>query len=155
AGLDHMLAQTFEGRDADPVSAELLAKADWDNASLIFMPTLKTRPATTNAGAIWSALAAQEHPPVAALLPRSGTMLVWRQGFTPCFRTIDAVEADALAQLARGTGFGALCASVVDRLGEEKGVAQAGAWLGQWISDGLIADMCQAGSNCIATPAMP
>jgi hypothetical protein len=154
AWLDHALARTFEGRDADPVSADMLAGVDWDEAGLIFAPTLSIGQATTNAGAIWSALAAQEQPPAAAMLPEPGAMLVWRQSFTPCFRTIETVEADILAQAAAGASFGALCASLIDRLGEEAGVAAAGALLGQWIGEGLITDIRHVGSNRIATPFM-
>ncbi|MBA4090170.1 MAG: DUF2063 domain-containing protein [Sphingobium sp.] len=154
AWLDHALARAFEGCDADPVSAERLAGVDWDDASLMFVPTLRTGHTITNAGAIWSALAAQEQPPAAAMLSRSSAMLVWRQDFTPCFRTIETVEADMLAEAVAGARFSTLCASLIDRLGEEAGVATAGALLGQWIGDGLIADIHQAGSNCIATPFM-
>jgi hypothetical protein len=154
AWLDHALARTFEGYDADAVSADRLAGVNWDEASLIFVPTLRTGPAITNAGAIWSALAAQEEPPAASMLPQPRAMLVWRQGFTPCFRTIETVEADILAAAAAGAGFETICASLIDRLGEEAGVARAGALLGQWIGDGLIAEIHQAGSNRIATPFM-
>ncbi|MBJ7376072.1 DNA-binding domain-containing protein [Sphingobium sp.] len=153
--LDHALTRTFEGRDADPVSAERLAGVDWDEASLIFVPTLSIGPAITNAGAIWSALAAQEQPPAAAMLPEAGAMLVWRQGFTPCFRAIGTVEADMLADAVAGASFSALCASLIDRLGEEAGVRAAGALLGQWIGEGLITDIFHASSIRIAPPFMP
>jgi len=38
-----------------------------------------------------------------------------------------------------GESFGALCSILIERSGEDAGVTQAGALLGQWIGDGLIA----------------
>lgn len=139
AWLDWALSRAFEGPDAAPVSGERLAGVDWDNAGLEFVATLQIAVAQTNAGAIWSALSAQEDPPMAALLPEAGAMLVWRQDFTPCFRTVEAIEAFALTQIIAGATFGALCLALIERCGEQAGISQAGGLLGQWIGDGLIA----------------
>lgn len=139
AWLDWALSRAFEGADAAPLAPEILATVDWDTAGLNFVPTLRIGVAATNAGAIWSALAAQDDPPMAAPLPQPGTMLVWRQEFTPCFRTIETVEARALAHVLAGASFGALCSLLVETHGEEAGIAKAGALLGQWIGDGMIA----------------
>lgn len=146
ARLDRALARAFEGPDAEPLDPELLTPGsptaiDWDKASLVLLPTVQMIPATTNAGAIWSALAAETQPPAAALLPGPAAMLVWREGFTPCFRTIEADEHAALTLIAGGATFGDLCSELVGRLGEEAGIGQAGAFLGQWIGDRLIASI--------------
>ncbi len=138
AWLDWALSEAFEGADAAPLDPAALADVDWDNAVLTLVPTLRMGSAHTNAGAIWSALSAEIDPPAAAMLPESGAMLVWRQDFTPCFRTIEAIEHDALAQIGTGATFGALCSALIGRCGEDAGVTQAGALLGQWIGDGLI-----------------
>lgn len=145
AWLDWALSRAFEGPDAAPVSTEALAAVDWDNAGLVFAPTMQIMAANTNAGAIWSALSAQEDPPMAALLPEPGAMLVWRQDFTPCFRTLEATEAFALEQIITGATFGALCLALIERCGEGEGISQAGALLGQWIGDGLITAFSQDG----------
>lgn len=138
AWLDWALSRAFEGEDAVPVVPETLEMVDWDRAVLTLVPTLRTGPATTNAGAIWSALASEGDPPMAASLSEPATMLVWRQGFTPCFRTIEMVETEALAHALAGVSFSAMCAKLVETLGEEVGTAEAGTLLGQWIGDGLI-----------------
>ena len=54
-------------------------------------------------------------------------------------RATDAAEALALAAVLRGARFGDLCAELVERFGEAAGVERAGALLGQWIGDGLVA----------------
>lgn len=138
AWLDWALSRAFEGPDAAPVSPEELAAVDWDSARLMFAPTMQIAVARTNAGAIWSALAALDDPPMAALLPEPGAMLVGRQDFTPCFRTVEPTEAFALAQIIAGATFGALCLALVEQCGEQVGVGEAGALLSQWIGDGLI-----------------
>ncbi|MDF0542950.1 DNA-binding domain-containing protein [Sphingobium sp. H39-3-25] len=143
AWLDWSLSRAFAGADATPLAPDVLARVDWDKAGLVFVPTLLTGAAATNAGAIWSALAAEGDPPMGELLPEPGTMLVWRQGFTPCFRTIETDEAQALGFVLAGASFSALCAMLVEIHGEEAGVANAGSLLGQWIGEGLITDIIE------------
>jgi hypothetical protein len=137
ASLEWMLAEACEGADAVALPSAAIAGIDWDAARLSFVPTLRIASARTNAGGIWSALSAGTAPPAATLLPEPAAMLVWRQDFTPCFRTIEAIECDAL-QMAADTGFADLCAMLVAARGEEAGVMLAGAMLGQWFTDGMV-----------------
>ena len=141
AHLEWMLSRAFEGEDADALPASTIAGIDWDNARLVFVPTLSIHPALTNADIIWSALAGDDPPPAAALLAQPGTILVWRQNFVPCFRVIEAAERDAILAMRTGTAFADLCATLVDMHGEEAGLALAGGMLGQWFADGLIHDV--------------
>lgn len=138
AWLEWALGEAFVAPDAVPLAADALREVDWDRAVLRLSPTVDLAPLTTNAPAIWSALAAGETPPAAAPLPEPGALLVWRLGGQPCFRAIDAEEQAALVAARAGTGFAALCEAAVVRRGEGEGVARAGAMLGQWIADGLI-----------------
>ncbi|KQX20707.1 MULTISPECIES: HvfC/BufC N-terminal domain-containing protein [unclassified Sphingomonas] len=136
--LDHALADAFAGPDAEPLALDVAAAIDWDAAVLPLSPTLAIADATTNAAAIWSALSAGEMPPPARRLDEPAALIVWRQGYAPCFRTIDARERRLLAQARAGRTFGDLCASLTDELGARGGIAAAGAVLGQWLRDGLI-----------------
>lgn len=141
ARLDWALCRAFDGPDAGTVLPIALAEIDWDRVVLKLVPTVRIFDAATNAGAIWSALSADDNPPAAALLPAPGAMLVWRQDFTPCFRTMEAIERDALEMVTAGKTFGAVCLALSVRSGEEAGVQQAGAMLGQWLQNGLICDL--------------
>lgn len=138
AALEWALSRAFTAADAIAMTPDMLAGVGWDNAVLHLTPSLSTLPATSNAAAIWSALSKGEMPPDAVALPEPAALLVWRQGFTPCFRTIDAVEERAIALCMGGATFGALCGSMIEALGETEGVARAAALLGQWIADDLI-----------------
>lgn len=138
AWLDQALAHAFTAPDAPPLTSRAIAQIDWDHIVLTLTPTLTMAPAHSNAAAIWSALAAGEMPPAAQQLPVPQTLLVWRQGFTPCFRTIDATERDAIRQIRAGATFADLCQTQMLALDETDGLARAAAFLGQWFSDGLV-----------------
>ncbi|WP_019832793.1 HvfC/BufC N-terminal domain-containing protein [Sphingomonas sp. PR090111-T3T-6A] len=139
--LERALGLAFVGPDAAPIEPASLDGIDWDRAVLRLVPTFASFSAATNAGAIWSALSGGAQPPAASLLPQPASIMVWRAGFAPAFRTLEAAEAEALALVAEGRDFGALCASLVARFGEEQGPALAGGFLGQWLADGLIASV--------------
>ena len=138
AALEWALSCAFIAADARPLTPERLATVDWNSAVVHFTPSLTILSAQTNAAAIWSALSAGGMPPAASLLPESAFLLVWRQDFTPRFRTIDSTGAQAIKLCATDADFAALCAALVDGLGEEKGIARAASMLGQWIGDDLI-----------------
>lgn len=137
--LEWALSRAFEGADAQAATAATLGEVDWDNAVLSFVPTVQLGPAATNAGAIWSALAAEIDPPPAQTLPKPGAVLIWRQDYTPCFRIIEASEEDALVRMMAGMTFGQLCERMIAEHGEGQGVALAAGLLGQWLGEGLIA----------------
>lgn len=137
AWIEHALGQAFIGPDAAPLAASELAATDWDHARLQLTPTLHLRTASTNAAALWFALHAGESAD-SEMLPAPGGLLVWRRGFVSCLRALDASEYAALAQLQRDGSFIGLCALLVERLGEEQGIASAGAMLADWLGSELI-----------------
>lgn len=138
ATLELALADAFVAADAEIRLPRDGRAIDWDRAVLAFHPSIGLHPLTTNAPAIWSALDADIMPPPAARLPEPATLLVWRRGEVSRFETIDRAEARALLACRSGLTFGALCMETVRELGEEAGVATAGAWLGRWIAQALI-----------------
>ena len=137
--LEQALAEAFTGTDCDPVAPESLGAIDWEQALLQLVPTCRLLPATTNASALWSALNGDTPPPPASLLQEPTRLAVWRAGFTPRFRTLEPAEAQALEEIAGGRSFGMLCARLAEEHGGETGAGLAGAWLGQWLRDGLVA----------------
>lgn len=138
AWLEWALSKAFAGADAEPLAANNLPAVDWDRARLNFVPTLQIAEVATNVGAIWSALSAGEQPPAAEPLPTPAALLVWRQDYTPSFRTIDQNERRALKQMLSGATFGELCLAQVEHWGDDEGVRRAGEFLGQWLHDGLV-----------------
>ncbi len=148
ARLEWLLSRAFEAPDNSAVPVDAIAAVDWDDAALIFVASVQAVPAATNAGAIWSALAAGDVPPGAAMLPDPAMMLVWRDGFTPCFRTIEMIEHGAIVLVAAGVRFADLCTMLVAARGEAAGLALAGQMLGRWFADGLINTVTSKGKPC-------
>lgn len=132
AWLEWSLRRAFDGADAGAPDPAALAEIDWDNAILHLVPTLTIRTVESNCAAIWTALAEEGAPPPAERLPAPIAIRVWKQGLTPKFRSIDAIEEQALRLLLGGADFAALCA-VLDSEQE------IGRCLGSWLQDGVIA----------------
>jgi len=138
AWLECALEEAFVARDAQAIAAQQLDGVDWDRAILQFTPTLDLAPLSTNATAIWAALAAEEVPPPAEMLPEAGAILVWRSDQVSRFRAIDQIEEQALLAARAGRPFADLCEAMIAMHGQERGIAKAGQLLGQWLADGLV-----------------
>jgi hypothetical protein len=139
AQLEFELGVAFVGPDVEPLSASQIAEIDWDAAVIHLTPTFTLLPVTTNVGAIWSAISAG-HPPPRAEPVVGESLAVWRTRFAPKFRTVLATERAVLDRAREGVPFGRICTELVGELGEERGIATAGAMLGQWLSDGVIVE---------------
>jgi hypothetical protein len=95
AWLDWAMRRAFEAPDHVAVDASALAGIDWGQAVFEFDPALRIGLLTTNAAAIWSALAEDAHPPRAERLSTSAQVRVWRDGYSPRFKTMEQAEARA------------------------------------------------------------
>ena len=138
AWIEWALATAFVARDTAPLDPARLAQVDWDRARLGFAPSLHVARLTTNAADIWSALQDGAEPPEPAMLPAPAGVIVWRRGHVARLRVLAAPDFDALLLARAERSFGALCARLVDRLGADAGVAQAGALLAGWIESELL-----------------
>jgi hypothetical protein len=138
AWLEWALATAFVVRDTAPLDPSRLTAVDWDRARLDFAPSLHLARLTTNAADIWSALQAGEPSPATTLLPAPMGVAVWRRGFVARLRVLDPPAYDALVLARAEHSFGAPCAMLVEHLGADEGVAQAGALLADWIGSELL-----------------
>ncbi|RYD62775.1 MAG: DUF2063 domain-containing protein [Sphingomonadales bacterium] len=141
AWIECALGEAFVGPDTASLAASDIADVDWDSAVLIFTPTLALTESTSNAPAIWSALAAEQVPPPAELRSEAGATLVWRHEQDSHFRAIGQIEHQALLWARAGMPFAELCGTMVASWGEKEGIARAGTFLGQWVADGLIVEV--------------
>ncbi|MBI1366334.1 MAG: DUF2063 domain-containing protein [Alphaproteobacteria bacterium] len=141
AWLEWEMHRAFIGADAAPARAETLGDINWENARLRFVPTLRLRPVSTNAGAIWSALAAGETPPAAEALPASAALCVWRRDLRPSFRTIDAREFMALRTALSGVSFGDLCKLMSAGREDHQTVVEIGSTVARWLADEMITEI--------------
>ncbi|WP_051003761.1 hypothetical protein [Sphingobium sp. SYK-6] len=80
---------------------------------------------------------------MSALMPAEGAMIVWRDDEISRFRAIDAAELRAILNIRACTTFADFYAAMVEHAGEAEGVTKAGAWLGEWLKDGLLFDIIE------------
>jgi hypothetical protein len=146
ARLEQAVTEAFIGPDATPLDPASLGDIDWDSAVIHLAPTLAMLPVTTNVAAIWSAISAGEPMLAAKRLSDKETIAIWRRQFTPMFRIAKPLEAAIVEQLRAGQTFGAICAALVEQLGEDPGTAAAAEILRGWLRDGLIVGI--SAKNC-------
>lgn len=138
AWIEWSLNTAFVARDVDALAPGTLAGIDWDRAELRFAPSLSAAPLSTNAEAIWSALHEDQAVPESRMLESPAGMIAWRRGLQARLRVLEPLEFEALAHARRHASFSALCALLVERLGEQDGVARAGALLADWIAHEIV-----------------
>lgn len=140
ARLDWALRSAFDAPDTPSLDAAAVGELGdaWIERRLMLHPAAQLVAVHFNVAALWSALDAQEAPPEPAAFAAPVTLLVWRSGQQPSFRSLSEGEADALAQLAVGASFTDLSAHVIERVGEAAAMEELAAWLGQWLADGVL-----------------
>ncbi|RDS82051.1 DNA-binding domain-containing protein [Dyella psychrodurans] len=140
ARIELALAQAFVAVDGDALTPDALAQTDWDAARLRLAPSLKILTATTNAADTWSAFQRNEALPESQMLAETAGVIVWRQQFTVFLEAVDALEYAAMLLIQKDGNFAGLCDMLVERLGEQEGIAKAGALLVNWISKEWLAE---------------
>lgn len=139
--IDWKLRLAFDGPNATPIQqAELagLSAEDWATVGFQFVPTLFIAPLRFNTVNIWHAIDQEQAPPAAGPLAQSTWLLIWRKGWQPHFRTIQAVEHAALSQLQDGASFAQVCAALSEQFSDQEAASVAAASLRTWLQDALI-----------------
>lgn len=140
ASLEWAMRRAFDGPDAPPLKRQSCATIDWETAVLQFAPTVLIVPTSTNCGAIWSAIAEEQAPPEAALLPSPAALCVWRKGLSPSFRTVERLELAMIRLALAGVRFGEICRLITHFRDEADPVAELGALFARWLNDELLAE---------------
>ncbi|MBX7494991.1 DNA-binding domain-containing protein [Qipengyuania sp. 6B39] len=150
AALEWAMHRAFPARDAEPLDTAGFAattaefgEADWIGLLLDFLPGLSLVRTRHDLVGLWSSLATLEGAADVRKLDEPQCAVVWREGERPVFVLRPLWEGGALAALAEGGTFGEACALLVDELGEERAVTNAGAMLARWLADGIIAGIAQ------------
>jgi hypothetical protein len=136
---DRADGDVFVGPDAVPAQAEALAQIDWDVAVIRLVPSLVLLPITTNADALWLALANEDAVPNPVYAADPATLMLWRQGFEPVMRRVDRSETAMLYGTRAGASFAAICAELAQTCDEAEAATAAGTVLGRWLGESLIA----------------
>ena len=141
AEFEWALGLAFDAADAPLMAASALAQVpalSWPALTFRLHPSVQRLALRGNAPRMWRGLCgtARRVPPAFRRSPV--TWLVWRKEFEPFYRALAADEAWALAAVARGRDFGAIC-NGLRRFAGDAGAAQRGAQLlRNWLAEGLI-----------------
>lgn len=147
AAIDWRLRLAFDGPDAPALplqSLQALTAADWEHVGFAFVPTVSIAPLRFNTPALWHALDEDRAPPPAQRLPEPAQLLIWRKGWQPHFRSLDAIEAAALLSLRGGASFAQTCVELEARFGGADGGHIPAQFLRQWFDDELITGLVGA-----------
>jgi len=146
AWLEWQMGIAFTSTDRPTLDAQAFAAlavgysdADWESMRLAVAPELGLCFVAFDLDAIWTSAAAGNRLETVPRLKQPAHVAVWRSGLEPRFRLLDAAEAEALNFARRGMAFGGICAVQAQDRDPEAGARRCGAWLGQWIEEGLLA----------------
>ena len=150
AWLEWKMFESFTAPDTASLDGAGFARAtaqfgdeDWANLRLEFILGATSGMVEHDMRAIWNATAKEEFErPVVALNVPSG-ILIWREGERPTFRMVEPQEVRAFDALSQCASYGEACALLAGESSSqeemEAAAMQAGAMLGRWLQDGLIA----------------
>ncbi len=143
--LEKTLSDVFDAADGVQLTlADLagLTPEDWPGVVFSPHPAARRIDITTNAVALWKALAEDADPaerPQATRLAEPERLIAWRPELTPRFRPMSYEEAMMWDEMAKGLDFGGLCEMVATYGGEDGAPIRAGGYLKLWIEAGMLA----------------
>jgi putative DNA-binding protein len=141
AALERALNDAFDADDAAVLGVADLAAipaATWAGLAFVVHPSAACLEASTNAGAIWMALKADEEPPPPAVSAEAVHILVWRHASTAMFREVSAEEAMMWQLTAGGASFGDICQMMAVFDSAETAPSRAAGILKTWLDVGLL-----------------
>lgn len=148
AWLEWAMHRAFVAADVAPLDAARFAAAsadfkeeDWGCLKLKFLPSVHLRELGHDVAALWRALDSEDFTAQDYVLPEPAPMLAWREGLRPTFMFLTKSEGQALGLMLDGVCYGEMVECLANAIGEEEAVMQAGAMLGRWLGNGLIAGL--------------
>ena len=152
AWLEWAMFDMFSAPDNVPLDAASFAQAtsgftefDWGAMRLTVQPGSVARELNHDLSAVWNTSESKGHARPAITLDRTAGCLVWREGERPTFTLVEADHAAAFAAIQSGASYGELIGMLIgddpDPSGEaiRNAAMRAGAMLGRWLNEGLVA----------------
>lgn len=136
--LELALSDAQTAADRLPLTRAMFVDLDWDVVALNHASGGQVLHHFSNAAEIWSALSHATNPPVAKTDEVPIDILVWRSHWDPCFRVLDADEADLFAQMTTPLAFTDICIQLEQKMGEQAGLERAGLLLARWADDEAV-----------------
>jgi hypothetical protein len=143
AALEWALVEVFDAADAPVLAREELAAVPpeaWVNLRFAFTPALRVLHLEWPVQRIREAFDA-EGGTAPSIDPAPVSLLVWRRDERVFYRSMEAIEDEAIEVLRGGGAFGALCERIARNVGEAEAPARTLALLNGWIADGLLSSL--------------
>jgi len=140
ARLEWARREVFDAPDAPALGLDALralTPAAWPATCFAVVPALARLVVGWPVQRAW---AAAPDDPAVALTGARTALRVWRSGFSVYHAVLDAREEAALASLAAGEPFAAVCEAFAD-LPAEEAAAQAASLLVTWVKDGMVCSL--------------
>ncbi len=150
AWLEWAMLELATAPDCEALTPQAFAEAtagfadeDWMALRFDFQPRSTARGVTANLTGLWPALeeGAEIDRPEPILAQQRGC-IAWREGERPTFKLVDDAAAAAFTQMQSGASYGemilALAGDGSDPEAVQNAAMQAGAFLGDWLSEGMI-----------------
>lgn len=139
AQLDWDLRTRFDSADVPTLETAAAQASDtWTTRPGVLHPSALLRAIMTNVVGVWNAIHTDDDVPEAVALPAPATLLVWRKGHQPHFRTLDAAEAAWVQALHAGASVHDACAALLGSGLWQGDPTVLGGWLAQLLNDGLV-----------------
>jgi hypothetical protein len=142
ARLEWALIQVFDAADAPPLPREELAAIPperWAELRFGFQPALRLLDLAYPVERLRRAVDADESELPARIEPLSTQVCVWRREERVFYRSLEPIEARALAQALAGACFGRLCEGIAVRLSEAEAPLRAAGLVSRWQGEGWLA----------------
>lgn len=146
ARFEWLLAAAFDAPDDVPAAETALTSLrpeTWASARFGFRQSLQRFRSSTNAVDWWRAAKAGAPEPKAPDVTTLQDWVLWRRGVTTLFRSLDAVEASALAVAAEGGTFASLCAVVAEAEEPSEAALRSAMIVRRWFADELLTGVAQ------------
>ncbi|MCB1887219.1 MAG: putative DNA-binding domain-containing protein [Rhodocyclaceae bacterium] len=145
AAFEWAVCLAFDGPDAtllEPATLAGLGPKDWARLRLALHPTARLLDLAWSVAPIWRELSEHDDPDHRAPPPEplDHSVLVWRRGRQPHWRSLEPLEASLLKAVDSGMDFAALCALAGQIVGPDVAPATVLGFLGPWLADGLLVD---------------
>ena len=139
AQLDCDLRTRFDSADVTTLETAAAQASDtWTTRPGVLHPSALLRTITTNVVGVWNAIHTDDDVPEAVAMSAPATLLVWRKGHQPHFRTLDTAESAWVQAMHAGASVHDACAALLGS-GLWKGDPTVlGGWLAQLLDDGLV-----------------
>ncbi|WP_421870315.1 DNA-binding domain-containing protein [Motiliproteus sp.] len=141
AHMDWTLRRAFDGADATALTQQDLQQLVATGAEFSHfqpVPTLSLSTQQFNTLDIWHAINQEKAPPVAEQLTQPITILMWRKGHSPHFRSLSAIETTAINYLCQGLGLEAIGEALSQDYPKADIVTEFGNMIARWLDDELL-----------------